>query len=75
MSRRVAHVRTDILEELSASFIRMTRIGELRTTLAVTRNRHTLRRNTKWEKKLVWNSELWMQRGVGGVGSYKSHTV
>jgi hypothetical protein len=33
---RVALVRTDISEELSASFIRVTRIGELGTTLAVT---------------------------------------
>jgi hypothetical protein len=32
----VAHIRTDILEERTASFIRMTRIGELRTKLAVT---------------------------------------
>jgi hypothetical protein len=29
--RRVALVRTDVPEELSASFIRVTRIGELRT--------------------------------------------
>jgi DNA-binding TFAR19-related protein (PDSD5 family) len=34
MLRRVALVRTDVSEELSASFIRMTRIGELETTLA-----------------------------------------
>jgi hypothetical protein len=33
--------------ELSASFIKVTRIGELGTTLAVTTNRPTLRRNTK----------------------------
>jgi hypothetical protein len=45
MLRRVAFVRTDISEELSASFIRVTRIGELGTTLAVTSNRRTLRRN------------------------------
>jgi hypothetical protein len=32
---RVALVRTDISEELSASFIRVTGIGELETTLAV----------------------------------------
>jgi hypothetical protein len=32
-------VRTDVSEELSASIIRMTRIGELGTTLAVTSNR------------------------------------
>jgi hypothetical protein len=37
--------RTDVSEELSASFIRVTRIGELGTTLAVTSNRRTLRRN------------------------------
>jgi hypothetical protein len=46
MLRHVALVRTDVSEELSASFIRMTRIGELGTTLAVTSNRRTLRRNT-----------------------------
>jgi hypothetical protein len=34
--RSVAPVRTDVSEELSASFIRVTRIGELGTTLAVT---------------------------------------
>jgi hypothetical protein len=43
MLRRVALVRTDVLEELSVSFIRVTRIGELRTTLALTSNRRTLR--------------------------------
>jgi hypothetical protein len=39
----VALVRTDVSENLSASFIRVTRIGELGTTLALTRNRRTLR--------------------------------
>jgi hypothetical protein len=34
----MALVRTDVLEELSASMIRVTRIGELGTTLAVTAN-------------------------------------
>jgi hypothetical protein len=34
----VAPVRNDVLEELSASFISVTRIGELGTTLAVTSN-------------------------------------
>jgi hypothetical protein len=41
MLRRVALVRTDISEELSASFIKVTRIGELGTTLAITSNRRT----------------------------------
>jgi hypothetical protein len=45
MLRRVALVRTYVSEELSASFIRATRIGELGTTLAVTSNRRTLRGN------------------------------
>jgi hypothetical protein len=43
MLHRVALVRTDVSEELSASLIRVIRIGELGTTLAVTRNRRTLR--------------------------------
>jgi hypothetical protein len=36
MLRRVVLVRTDVSEELSASITRVTRIGELGTTLAVT---------------------------------------
>jgi hypothetical protein len=36
MLSRVALVRTDVSEELSAPFIRVTRIRELGTTLAVT---------------------------------------
>jgi hypothetical protein len=48
MLRRVALVRTDVSEELSASFIRVRRIAELGTTLAVTSNRRTQRGDTKW---------------------------
>jgi hypothetical protein len=48
MLRRVALVRTDVSKEPSTSFIRVTRIGELGTTLAVTSNRGTLRRNTMY---------------------------
>jgi hypothetical protein len=43
MLRRVALVRTDVSEELSTSFIRMTKICELGTMLAVTSNRRTLK--------------------------------
>jgi hypothetical protein len=54
MLRRVALLRTDVSEELSASFIRAKRIGELGTTLAVTSNRRTLQRITKtWYWQLV----------------------
>jgi hypothetical protein len=42
MLRRVALVRTDVSEELSASFMWVTRICELGTTLTVTSNRRTL---------------------------------
>jgi hypothetical protein len=38
MLRRVALVRTDVSEELSGSFIRVARVGELGTTLAVISN-------------------------------------
>jgi hypothetical protein len=47
MLRRVALVSTDVSEELIASIIRVTRISELGTALAVTSNRETLRINTK----------------------------
>jgi hypothetical protein len=43
--RRVALVRTDVLEEYVAPIIRVTRIGELGTTLAVTSKRSMLRKN------------------------------
>jgi hypothetical protein len=43
MLRRVALVRTDVSEEPSLAFIRVTRIGELGTTQAATSNRRTLR--------------------------------
>jgi hypothetical protein len=45
MLRLVALVGTDVSEEHSASFIKVTRIGELVRTLAVTSNRRTLRIN------------------------------
>jgi hypothetical protein len=45
MLRRVALVRTDVSEEPGASYIRVTKIGELGTIKAATINRRTLRRN------------------------------
>jgi hypothetical protein len=45
MLRRVPLVRTDVSDECIASIIRVTRLGELGTALAVTSNRSTLRRN------------------------------
>jgi hypothetical protein len=48
ISRRVVLVRTHVSEELSASFIRVTRLDEVGTTLAVTSNRRTLRRMSSY---------------------------
>jgi hypothetical protein len=45
MLHSVALVGTDVSEELSVSIIRVTRIGDLGTTLAVTSNRRTPQRN------------------------------
>jgi hypothetical protein len=42
--RRVALVRTDVSEEPGASYIRVTKIGELGITQAATSNQRTLRR-------------------------------
>jgi hypothetical protein len=42
MLRRVALVRTEASEDYIVSIIKVTRISELGTTLAVTRNRSTL---------------------------------
>jgi hypothetical protein len=64
--RRVALVRTDVSEELSASIIRVTSIGEL-GTLAVTSNRSMLRRNTKC------HPDYGGVKFLRNVGSYKSH--
>jgi hypothetical protein len=45
MLHRMALVRTDVSEERISSVIRVTRIGGLGTTLAVTSNRYMLKRN------------------------------
>jgi hypothetical protein len=45
--RRVVLVRTDVSEELSASIIKVARISDLGTTVAVTSHRSTPRRNTQ----------------------------
>jgi hypothetical protein len=68
MLRLVALVRTDVSEEPSPSIIRVTRIGELRTTLAVTRNPHTMRRNIK-------SPDDGGVRFLRNVGSSKNHTA
>jgi hypothetical protein len=50
--RMLYHVITDISEESIAFIISVTRISELGTTLAVTVNRSTLRRNTNYMERI-----------------------
>jgi hypothetical protein len=73
MLRRVALVRTDVSEELSASIIRVKRIGELGTTLGVTSNRRTLRRHTLFADS--FHPDDGGAKFLRNVGSYKSHTA
>jgi hypothetical protein len=46
MLRRVTLVRADVSEELNTSIVRVRRIGELGTTIAVASNRRTLKKST-----------------------------
>jgi hypothetical protein len=55
----VVLVRIDVSEELSASFIRVTRIGELGTTLAITSNRCTLQRKPERKRPLGRHKCTW----------------
>jgi hypothetical protein len=65
MLPHVALVRTEVLEELSASIIRMTKLGELGRTLAVTSDRRT-------DSCHPVNGGAMFLRNVG---SYKSHAA
>jgi hypothetical protein len=56
MLRRVGLIRTDVSEDLRASIIRVTRIGELITTLA------QLATDTRYEE--VRNSDHWTTEEV-----------
>jgi hypothetical protein len=67
MLRHVALVRTDVSEELSATIIRVTRIGELGTTLAVTSNRRT------WHN--IPEDGILHSRRRGNLKSYKCVAV
>jgi hypothetical protein len=77
MLRRVALVGIDVSEELSASFITVTRIGELGTTLAVTTQRASV---ASYSQRCSYFTDS-RHPDEGGakflrnVGSYKSHTA
>jgi hypothetical protein len=59
MLRLVALVRTDVSEELSASLIRVTRIGELGKTLAVASKRRTLPHGATSQKTAFFIVTAW----------------
>jgi hypothetical protein len=77
MLRRVALVRTDVSEEPGASFIRVTRIGELGTTQAATSNRRTLRRNSRLlvAACVVPSSPILITLMKEGPGSYETSVL
>jgi hypothetical protein len=54
MLRRVALVRTDVSEEPGSSFIRVTKIGELRTTQAATINRRRCENLKSYREKSMF---------------------
>jgi hypothetical protein len=79
MLRLLAPVRTDVSEELSTSFIRVTRIGELGTTLAVTSDRRTQRATVaSYSQRSYFTDSCHPDEGgvkfLRNLGSYKSHT-
>jgi hypothetical protein len=54
MLRRMALARTDVSEERITCIIRVTRIGELGTMLAVTSNRNTLRTTNVSDERIAF---------------------
>jgi hypothetical protein len=66
----LAPVKTDVSEELGASIIRVTRIGELGKVLAVTSNRIKLRRNKKYTKYKYKYKILFISSQRASVASY-----
>jgi hypothetical protein len=71
MLHRATLVRTDVSEELGASFIRVTRIGEVGTTLAVTSNGRMLRKLLG----IFCHPDEGGAKLLRNVGSYKNHTA
>jgi hypothetical protein len=73
MWHRMVLVRTDVSEEHIASIIRVTRIGQLGTTLVVTSNLSTLRRGQKLADSC--HPEGGGDTFLLNVGSYTSHAA
>jgi hypothetical protein len=78
---RAALARTDVSEERIAFVIRVTSIGELETTLALTSNRSTLLRNSMVvsEERIASIEDVYYNDEgntfLRNIDSYKSHTA
>jgi hypothetical protein len=76
MFRRVALVRIDVSEELSSSLIRVTRVGELGTKLALISNmRRLLVKDSVVPSSLTCHPDEGGDKFLRNVGSYKSHAA
>jgi hypothetical protein len=71
MLRHVDLVRTDVSEECIATIIKVTRIGKVGTTLAVTSNGRTLRRNSEYSS----HPDDGVATFLRNISSYKSQTA
>jgi hypothetical protein len=75
MLRRVALLRIDVTEELSAFFIRVTRIGELGKTSAVTSYRRMLRRFLQPHGVTSQKTPFFIVTAVKNLKSYIENTT
>jgi hypothetical protein len=73
MLRRLALVRADVSEEPIASIIRVTRIGELGTTLAVTSSVLLLLLTADYSESLIFHRDDGDDTFLRNLGSYKNH--
>jgi hypothetical protein len=75
MLRRVALVRTDVSEEFSGSIIRVTRIGELETTLAelATDAGYEEMQRIKMVLKMVYNTQNYEGFGLLSIVRNSKH--
>jgi hypothetical protein len=74
MLRHVPLVRTDVKVELSASIIRVAKIGELGRTLALTSNRLLVTANVVPSSPILVILTM-DAKFFRNVGSYKRHTT